>query len=153
MEKSCRIHVVIADDHSIVREGLSAVIHREPDMELVAEARTWPEAVDKVLQTLPEIAVLDLHMRGMEPAEGIATIRAKCPASRDYCIFGIQHGRGSLRGILAGARGYVLKGESGREDLLQCIHAVSRGETWVHPLAAGRLAARATAPELDAAGD
>ena len=48
----------------------------------------------------------------------------------------------------AGARGYVLKGESAREDLLTCIRAVSRGETWIHPSAAARLAERMTAPNL-----
>ena len=72
MKKPRSIHVVIADDHSIVREGLTAVINREPDMEVVAEARNWPEAVEQVLQNRPEIAVLDLHMRGMDPSERIA---------------------------------------------------------------------------------
>jgi len=82
MKRSSSTHVVIADDHSIVREGLSAVINRETDLEVVAEARNWPEAVAKVLELRPEIAVLDLHMRGMEAADGIATIRKRYPASR-----------------------------------------------------------------------
>jgi two-component system, NarL family, response regulator len=148
MEKSRRIHVVIADDHSIVREGLSAVIHREPDMELVAEARSWPDAVDKVLQTLPEIAVLDLHMHGMEPADGVAAIRTKCPTSQIIVYSAFSTDEEVYQVFSMGARGYVLKGESGREDLLQCIRAVSRGGIWIHPLAAARLAARATAPNL-----
>lgn len=146
-EPSC-IHVVIADDHSIVREGLSAVINREPEMEVIAEARNWPEAVDKVIQHRPEIAVLDLHMRGMEPTDGIAEIRRKYPESRIIAYSAFSTDEEVYQVFSAGARGYVLKGESGREDLLQCIRAVSRGETWVHPLAAGRLAARATAPNL-----
>ncbi len=147
MEPSC-IHIVIADDHSIVREGLSAVIHREPGMEVIAEACNWPEAVDKVVQHRPEIAVLDLHMRGMEPADGIAAIRRGYPAARMIVYSAFSTDEEVFQVFSAGARGYVLKGESGREDLLQCIRAVSRGETWVHPLAAGRLAARATAPSL-----
>jgi two-component system NarL family response regulator len=148
MKKASCIHVVIADDHSIVREGLSAVINREPEMEVVAEARNWPEAVAKVLECRPEIAVLDLHMRGMEAADGIATIRKKLPASRVIAYSAFSTDEEVYEVFSAGAQGYVLKGESGREDLLQCIRAVSRGETWVHPLAAGRLAARATAPSL-----
>ncbi|MFY9852521.1 MAG: response regulator transcription factor [Terracidiphilus sp.] len=146
-EPSC-IHVVIADDHSIVREGLSAVINREPDLEVIAEARNWLEAVDKVLQHRPDIAVLDLHMRGMEPADGIAEIRRKYPESRIIAYSAFSTDEEVYQVFCAGARGYVLKGESGREDLIQCIHAVSRGETWVHPLAAGGLAARATTQNL-----
>ena len=76
------IRAVIADDHSIVREGLAAVINREPDMEVVGEARNWSEAVDQVLQNRPNVAVLDLHMRGMEPADGVATLREKFPAAQ-----------------------------------------------------------------------
>jgi len=139
---------VIADDHSIVREGLSAVINRETDLEVVAEARNWPEAVAKVLELRPEIAVLDLHMRGMEAADGIATIRKRYPASRIIAYSAFSTDEEVYEVFSAGAQGYVLKGESGREDMLQCIRAVSRGETWVHPLAAGRLAARAAAPGL-----
>jgi len=148
MKKASCIHVVIADDHSIVREGLSAVINREPEMEVVAEARNWPEAVTKVVQCRPEVAVLDLHRRGMEAADGIATIRKRNPASRIIAYSAFSTDEEVYEVFAAGAQGYVLKGESGREDLLQCIYAVSRGEKWVHPLVAGRLAARTTAQTL-----
>ena len=77
MKKAPSIHVVIADDHSIVREGLTAVINREAGMEVVGEGRNWTEAVEQILEKRPEVAVLDLHMRGMEPAEGIARVREK----------------------------------------------------------------------------
>lgn len=64
MKKPGPIHVVIADDHSIVREGLTAVINREPDMQVVAEARNWTEAVEQILKKRPEIAVLDFICTG-----------------------------------------------------------------------------------------
>jgi two-component system NarL family response regulator len=117
-------------------------------MELVAEARSWPEAVDKVLQTLPEIAVLDLHMRGMEPADGVAAIRVNCPATQIVAYSAFSTDEEVYQVCSMGARGYVLKGESGREDLLQCIRTVSRGGIWIHPLAAAGLTARETAPHL-----
>ena len=142
------IHIVIADDHSIIREGLSAVINRESDLKVVAEARNWPEAVDKVMKHQPEIAVLDLHMRGMEPGDGIVAICRQCPASQVIAYSAFITDEEVYQVFSAGARGYVLKGESGREDLLHCIRAVSRGEIWIHPLAAARLAARASAPNL-----
>ncbi len=142
------IRAVIADDHSIVREGLAAVINREPDMEVVGEARNWPEAVDQVLQNRPNIAVLDLHMRGMEPADGVATLREKFPAAQIIIYSAFSTDEEVYQVFSAGARGYIVKGDSGREDLLVCIRAVLRGETWIHPSAAARLAARMTAPNL-----
>ncbi|MGP8271881.1 MAG: response regulator [Terracidiphilus sp.] len=148
MKKPSRIRIVIADDHSIVREGLATVINREMDMEVVAEARSWPEAVDKVLKHRPDVAVLDLHMRGMESADGIATIRKECQTSQIIAYSAFSTDEEVYQVFSAGARGYVLKGESGREDLLLCIRAVFRGDIWIHPLAASRLAARAKAPNL-----
>ncbi|MGA7921598.1 MAG: response regulator transcription factor [Candidatus Acidiferrales bacterium] len=142
------IRAVIADDHSIVREGLAAVINREPDMEVVGEARNWPEAIDQVLQNRPDVAVLDLHMRGMEPADGVATLREKFPAAQIIIYSAFSTDEEVYQVFSAGARGYIVKGDSGREDLLVCIRAVLRGETWVHPSAAARLAARMTAPNL-----
>ncbi len=142
------IRAVIADDHSIVREGLAAVINREPDMEVVGEARNWPEAVEQVLQNRPNVAVLDLHMRGMEPAEGVATLHEKIPAAQIIIYSAFSTDEEVYQAFSAGARGYIVKGDSGREDLLVCIRAVLRGETWIHPSAAARLAARMTAPNL-----
>jgi two-component system, NarL family, response regulator len=148
MNKPRPIRVVIADDHSIVREGLRAVINREPDMEVVAEARAWTEAVEQIVQNRPDVAVLDLHMYGMDPAGRIAKVRKKRPTTQIiiYSAFGTSEEVYQV--FSAGARGYVLKGESAREDLLTCIRAVFRGETWIHPFAAARLAERMTAPNL-----
>jgi two-component system, NarL family, response regulator len=148
MKKARSIHIVIADDHSIVREGIAAVVNREPDMKVVAQASNWPEAVEQVLQNRPEIAVLDLHMHGMEPAEGVATLRKKLPTTQLIIFSAFGTDEEVYQVLCEGARGYVLKGESGREDLLTCIRAVSYGEMWIHPLAATRLAERMTESNL-----
>src|SRR6201998_2071392 len=142
------IRVVIADDHALVREGLTAVLNREPDVEVCGEACNWPDAIEQVLQNRPEIAVLDLHMRGMEPADGVAALREKFPAAQIIIFSAFGTHEEVYQVLCEGARGYVLKGESGREDLLTCIRAVSRGEMWIHPFAAARLAERMTAPNL-----
>jgi len=148
MNKPTSIRVAIADDHSVMREGLSAIINREPDMGIVAEAANWPEAVQHIIQNQADIAVLDLHMRGMEPAEGIAALQKKFPGTR-IVIFSAFGTCEEVKEVLqAGARGYILKGESGREDLLACIRAVARGEIWIHPFVAARLAEEMTSPSL-----
>jgi len=148
MKESRSIRIVIADDHAVLREGLTTIINREPDAEVVGQASNWPEAIDQVLRNQPEIAVLDLHMHGMEPAEGVATLREKFPAAQIIIFSAFGTDEEVYQVLCAGARGYVLKGESGREDLLNCIRAVANGEIWIHPLAAARLAERMTAPTL-----
>lgn len=150
MKKSRSTQVVIADDHSIIRIGVAAVLNREPDLEVVAQARNWPEAVELVLQHRPGIAVLDLHMCGMQPADGITAIHEKSPATPIIIFSAFTTDEEVYEVLRAGARGYVLKGESGREDLLTCIRAVLAGETWIHPIAATRLADRITLPSLTA---
>ena len=148
MKKSTSVRVVIADDHSIVREGLTAVINNEPDMEVIAQARNWPGAVEQALQHRPEIALLDLHMRDMEPVEGVAILREKVPATQIIIFSAFGTDEEVFQVLRAGVRGYVLKGESGREEVLRCIRAVARGEMWIHPVAAARLAERMTMPTL-----
>ena len=131
-----------------MREGLTAVINREPDMEVVAQARNWPEAVEQVLQHRPEIAVLDLHMRGMDPADGIATIREKLPAAQIiiFSAFGTDE---EVYQVFPRGR----EGTYSKASLVErtCSHAsvlFPRGEMWIHPFAAARLAERMTAPNL-----
>lgn len=148
MKKPRSIRIVIADDHSIVREGLAAAISREPDMAVVGQARNWPDVIEQVLQNRPDIAVLDLHMGGMDPAAGVTVLREKIPTTQIIIFSAFGADEEVFQVIRAGARGYVLKGESGREDLLACIRAVWRGEIWIHPVAATRLAERMTTPTL-----
>ncbi len=142
------IRVLIADDHSIVRDGLSAVIGREADMTVVAAARSWPEAVDLACRTLPDVAVLDLHMPGLEASAGIARLREGCPAVRLVVFSAFATDEDVHEALRAGALGFVPKGDSGREDLLACIRAAAGGEAWIHPIAARRLAERLAAPSL-----
>jgi DNA-binding NarL/FixJ family response regulator len=149
MKNQPPIQILIADDHSIVREGLAAVFHREQDLRLVAEARNWTEAVSRAVERRPEVAVLDLHMAGTFSAfEGIAIIREKSPETRIIIYSAFSTDEEVYQVFHAGAQGYVLKGESGRDDLLVCIRAVHRGEIWIHPVAAARLAGRMTAATL-----
>jgi two-component system, NarL family, response regulator len=148
VKKSRSIRIVIADDHSIVREGLRAVINRESDMEVCAEARNWDEAMEQILGNRPEVAVVDLHMGETPVPEVIEAVREKSPDTRIVIYSAFSSDEEVYQVFSAGAHGYVLKGESGREDLLLCIRAVARGETWIHPAAAARLAERMTSAKL-----
>jgi two-component system, NarL family, response regulator len=142
------IRIAIADDHSVLREGLTALIGRAPGMEVVAQASNWPDTIQNVMRSKASVAVVDLHMPGMEPAVGVATLREKCPATQVvvFSAFGTEQ---EIYDVLcAGARGYAFKGETGASDLVKCIHAVADGEMWIHPDAAARLAQHAITPDL-----
>lgn len=148
MTKDETIRVAIADDHSVLREGLTALIGRTPGMDVVAQASSWPDVIQGVLRGKAAIAVVDLHMPGMEPAVGVATLREKCPATQVvvFSAFGTEQ---EIYDVLcAGARGYAFKGETGANDLLKCIRAVAAGEMWIHPDAAARLTQHAITPDL-----
>lgn len=142
------IRIIVADDHSIVREGLTAIINRESDMKVIAEASDWLEVVKLVLNQRPDVAVIDLHMPGLDGAKGISAIREWHPAAKIIVFSAFDTQEEVYEVLQAGASGYVLKGESGREDLLQSIRAVMEGQVWIHPSAAARLADRMRAPSL-----
>ncbi|MGH9680297.1 MAG: response regulator [Candidatus Acidiferrales bacterium] len=142
------IRIIVADDHSIVREGLTAIINRESDMKVIAEACDWLEAVKLVLNQRPDVAVIDLHMPGLDGAKGILAVRERYPAAKIIVFSAFDTEEEVYEVLQAGASGYVLKGESGREDLLRSIRAVSEGEVWIHPSAAARLAERMRMPSL-----
>jgi two-component system, NarL family, response regulator len=142
------IRVLIGDDHSIVREGLKALLSREPKLEISGEAHSWDDALKRVLETRPDVAVLDLHMGDGSASDAIAAIREKSPRTRIIIYSAFSTDEEVYQVFAAGVHGYVLKGESGREDLLACIRAVARGETWIHPTAAARLAERMTSAKL-----
>ncbi|HVA95770.1 MAG TPA: response regulator transcription factor [Candidatus Dormibacteraeota bacterium] len=148
MKQRCPIRIVIADDHCVVREGLTAIINREPEMKVIAEGRNWMEAIQLVLHHRPDLAIVDLHMPGVEGAKGIRAILEWFSTARIVVFSAYDTEEEVYEVIRAGASGYVLKGESSREDLLQCIRAVCEGQVWIHPSAAAKLAERMNTPSL-----
>ncbi len=76
------VRVLIADGHPVVRQGLKTIIERVPNMEIIAEASSWPSAVQKIMGYLPDVALLDVRMPGMQAVEGVAVIRKKVHDTR-----------------------------------------------------------------------
>jgi DNA-binding NarL/FixJ family response regulator len=139
--------VFVADDHPVVRAGLIALLGRRPDMKVIAQAAGWPEAVEKVVQLRPDVAVLDLRMPGMDGVEAIRLIRSRAPSTRIALITAFLGEEDVYRCIRAGAKGYLPKGSS-REELYACVHAIHRGEAWIPPAIASKLAERTGMPGL-----
>jgi two-component system NarL family response regulator len=148
-----KIRVLVADDHVTVTAGLASIIGLQPDMTVIAEAGNGREAVDLWRHHRPDVALLDLRMPVLDGVGAIAEIHQENAAARIIVLTTYDTDNEIYRAIKAGARGYVLK-DARREELLDCIRRVSRGETCipqslVEKLAAGVSSDTLTGRELD----
>jgi two-component system NarL family response regulator len=134
------IRVLIADDHVTVREGLAAIIHRQPDMTVVAEADTGKSAVSLWRSERPDVTLLDLRMPLLDGVGAIDEIRREDPLARIVVLTTFDTDNEVSQAIRAGARGYILK-DAQREDLLNTIRRVHAGETCIPPALVAKLAA------------
>ncbi|HEY0944578.1 MAG TPA: response regulator transcription factor [Opitutaceae bacterium] len=123
-----RIKVLIADDHVTVLEGLAAIIGRQPDMTVVAEACDGEQVVALWAQHRPDVALIDLRMPVLDGVRAIDRIRKQDPAARIIVLTTFDSDHDILNAIKAGAKGYLLK-DSRRDELLDCIRKVNNGET------------------------
>jgi len=135
-----RIRVLVADDHVTVREGLAAMIGRQPDMLVVSEAANGRDAVDLWQKHRPDVTLLDLRMPVLDGVAAIDQIRHADAAARIIMLTTFDTDNEISRAIKAGARGYLLK-DAQREELLECIRKVHAGETCIPPSLVAKLAA------------
>jgi two-component system NarL family response regulator len=135
-----RISVLIADDHVTVREGLVAIIGRQPDMMVAGEAADGRDAVELWREHHPDVALVDLRMPVLDGVGAIEEIRRQDALARVIVLTTFDTDTDISRAIKAGARGYLLK-DAPREDLLECIRRVHAGETSIPPALVAKLAA------------
>lgn len=131
------LRVAVVDDHPLFREGVVAALQAEGDLVVVAEGGTAAEAVTLAAQHLPDVLLLDLHL----PGGGLSALReiaAAYPATRVVLLTFSEDEADVLSALKAGARGYIIKGVTGRE-LRQVVRAVSQGEVSITPLLASGL--------------
>jgi two-component system response regulator NreC len=122
-----KIRVLVADDHSIVREGIKQLLNGQPDIEVVGEAGEGMEALEKAKSLHPDVVLLDITMPNMTGLEVANLMRDAAPKAR-IVVFSMHGKESYVREIIAsGAVGYVLKA-SPSSDILQAIHAAYRGE-------------------------
>jgi len=131
--------IVLADDHTIVRNGLRLMLERQPDFLVVGEASNGREAIDIVIREAPDVVILDVAMpllNGIEAAKRIYDERV-----RTAVIILSMHSDESyiLRALRAGARAYLLK-DSAEVDLIQAVRAVNAGKAFFSPAASKILA-------------
>jgi DNA-binding NarL/FixJ family response regulator len=146
---SLPIRVLAVDDHPLLREGIAALIAPEADIELVGEAVSGVEAIEKFRALRPHVTLMDVQMAGMSGIDAIIAIRSEFPTARIIVL--TTYGGDALaeRALKAGAQAYVLKG-SVRKDLLETIRAVHAGSKRVHPEIAAELASHVGEDRLSA---
>lgn len=132
------VRVLIADDHTVVRDGLAAVLARRPDITVVGEASNGIEAIEKAEQLHPDVILMDLRMPEMDGAEAMRRIRQQDPDVRFLVLTTFDNDEYIFEAIQAGAKGYLLK-DASREDLFRAVLAVYRGESLIQPAVASRV--------------
>ncbi|MBO8127351.1 MAG: response regulator transcription factor [Firmicutes bacterium] len=126
------MRVLLADDHEVVRLGLKSLLSRYPDLEVVAEAATGEEAVQKALELIPDIVIMDVRMPGGSGIEACREIRSANDNINVIMLTSYADQEALESSILAGAAGYVLK-EIGSDDLVQNIRKAHAGEKILLP--------------------
>ena len=132
------IRVLIADDHTIVRKGIRALLETEPDIEIVGEARDGSEAIALTLSLCPDVVLMDLVMPRLDGIEATRQIGVKQPGSRVLVLTSFAADEKVFPAIKAGALGYLLK-DSDPEVLVEAIHQVYRGESSLEPSIARKV--------------
>jgi DNA-binding NarL/FixJ family response regulator len=132
------IRILIADDHVVVREGLRAVLGSEPDMEVVGEAATGKEVIERATELGPDVILMDIQMPQINGIEATRRILDASPKVGVVVLTMFEDDESVFSAMRAGARGYVLKGAHPSE-ILKVLRAVAGGEAYFGPEIARRL--------------
>ena len=137
---------MIADDHTMVRESLVSVLQADGDVQVVAQAANGIEALERALQTRPDIVVADLSMPGLNGIEVVRRLRESLPATRVLVLTMHQEDEYVLQAVRAGASGYLVK-DSAAAELLAAVRSLHAGRGYFGPQAARALAEQLQHPE------
>ncbi len=141
------IHLLIAEDHAITREGIVTIFNRAPGIEVVAEAENGEQAVALYHQYQPDLALIDLRMPKLDGVSAIAQIRQGFPKANLIILTTYDTDEDIFRGLSAGARGYILK-DTTAEELVNAVRTVHNGRKYIPPDVAIKLAERLNSSEL-----
>ena len=140
------ICVVLADDHTVVRQGLKMFLDLDPEIEVVAEATNGAEAVKLARELQPDVVVMDLLMPVMDGVAATAAIRREVPDVEVLALTSVLEDEKVVSAVRAGAIGYLLK-DTRSDDLIRAIKGAAEGQAQLSLEAATRLMREVRAPE------
>lgn len=132
------IHLLLADDHAVVRSGLRLLLESQPDMVIIGEAENGLDAINKTSVLKPDVVLMDIEMPDMNGIEATRRIKNTHPETAVLALTMYEDDQYFFEMLRAGASGYVPK-RAAPDDLVSAIRAVSRGEVFLYPSLAGRL--------------
>jgi two-component system, NarL family, response regulator LiaR len=139
-----KIRIVVADDHSVVREGTRTLLERQPDMEVVGEAADGEEAIKVIEEKKPDVAILDISMPKLSGIEVTRRIKPRLPSLAILILSAYDNDEYIFALLEAGAAGYLLKDVPGSE-IVEAVRSVHSGESVLHPAIARKVIQRAIA--------
>ena len=138
--------VMIADDHSVVRQGLRMFLSSDPELEIIGEARDGAEAVRLARQLQPDVVLMDLLMPVMDGIAATAAIRREMPNTEVVALTSVLEDAAVVDAVRAGAIGYLLK-DTESDELRRAIKAAAAGQVQLSPAASSRLLREMRTPE------
>ena len=127
-----KIRVLLAEDHTIVRQGLSALLRSEPDMEVAGEASDGLEAVEMAKKLIPDVVLMDIAMRNLNGLEATRKIKKLFPHMKVLVLTMYESEEWIFQILKAGASGYLIK-DSAMTDLTSALRAVYQGDSYLSP--------------------
>ena len=134
------LRILIAEDHPLFRKGMISLLSSVPEFEVVGEAKTGEEAIERAAQLQPDVILMDLQMPEVNGVEATRRILQQNPSVHILVVTLFEDDDSVFMALRAGARGYVLK-DSDEEEMLASIRAVGRGEAIFSPAIATRVLA------------
>ena len=125
----CAVRLLVADDHEVVRKGIRALLEEQPGWKVTAEATDGRDAVNKITETKPDVAIIDISMPSLNGLEATRRVAKLSPLTKVLILTAYDSDQ-LIRDVLdAGARGYLLKGDAGRE-LVTAVQALLHNKTF-----------------------
>jgi DNA-binding NarL/FixJ family response regulator len=140
------IRILIADDHSVVRQGLRMFLGLDPELEVIGEARDGAEALLRAHELHPDVVLIDLLMPVMDGIAAIGAIRRELPDVEVIALTSVLDDSSVVSAVRAGAIGYLLK-DTEADELRRAIKAAAAGQVQLSPKAAARLMREVRAPD------
>lgn len=132
------ITILLVDDHALVRNGVRAYLETQPDLDVVAEAGSGEEAIRLATEHVPDVALMDLVMPGMDGVDATRRVREASPRTQVVVLTSFHEDTHIFPAIKAGAISYLLK-DIGPTELAEAVRAAAHGEAVIHPKVAARL--------------
>jgi two-component system response regulator NreC len=145
------IRILLADDHTIVRQGLGRLLEEQSDLKVVGEAINGSVAVEQALELKPDVVIMDIAMPRMNGIEAAKRIRKQLPGTKILILSMYAHEHYIQELLETGVSGYLLKDASGR-DIVSAIHAAMKDETFLSPSISKKLVENYLSPQKGSSG-